>query len=147
MDDAPSTARAATGPDAEDAPEVGLTVAGDSATVTVDGELTEQARKPLVRTVTDLLLSTHSLRTLRLDLRSVAYTNSAGMALLVQVQKLAQPRGIELVLVDPPTAVTRPLQMTGLWHRFLVEEPAGGGPEPAGPPAGAHGDRPADRSH
>ena len=46
----------------------------------------------------------------------------AGMAVLVQLQKLGQPRGVEVVLVAPPVAVARPLQLSGLWLRFPVEE-------------------------
>jgi hypothetical protein len=39
----------------------------------------------------------------------------------VQLQRLAAPRGIDVVLVDPPVAVVRPLQLSGLWHRFPIE--------------------------
>jgi anti-anti-sigma factor len=102
--------------------EVSTALDGDVATITVSGELTEQARRPLVRTVTDLLLAETSLRRVRLDTRAVTYLNSAGMAVLVQLQKLGQPRGVEVVLVAPPTAVSRPLQLSGLWLRFPVEE-------------------------
>jgi anti-anti-sigma factor len=101
--------------------EVSTALDGDVATITVSGELTEQARRPLVRTVTDLLLAEASLRRVRLDTRAVTYLNSAGMAVLVQLQKLGQPRGVEVVLVAPPTAVSRPLQLSGLWLRFPVE--------------------------
>jgi anti-anti-sigma factor len=104
--------------------EVRTALDGDVATITVRGELTEQARRPLVRTVTDLLLAEASLRRVRLDTRAVTYLNSAGMAVLVQLQKLGQPRGVEVVLVAPPTAVSRPLQLSGLWLRFPVEEHA-----------------------
>jgi anti-anti-sigma regulatory factor len=41
---------------------------------------------------------------------------------LVQGQRMAAPRGIEVVLVDPPTLVIRPLQLSGLWHRFPIVE-------------------------
>ncbi|WP_345771607.1 STAS domain-containing protein [Geodermatophilus sabuli] len=98
------------------------TLDGDVATLTVTGELTEEARRPLVRAVTDLLLAGTPLHRVRLDTRGVDYLNSAGMAVLVQLQKLGQPRGVELVLVDPPPAVARPLQLSGLWLRFPVDE-------------------------
>jgi stage II sporulation protein AA (anti-sigma F factor antagonist) len=39
---------------------------------------------------------------------------------------MATPRGIEVVLVDPPAAVARPLQLSGLWHRFPVVSAADG---------------------
>ena len=97
---------------------------GDVATITVRGELTEAARRPLVRTMTDLLLQVPSLRRTRLDLTGVPFMNSAGMAVLVQLQRMAQPRGVEVPLVSPPPAVSRPLQLSGLWHRFPVEEPS-----------------------
>jgi anti-anti-sigma factor len=94
----------------------------DTAVVTVAGELAEPARRPLVRTLTDLLLSVPSLHRVELRLREVTFMNSAGMAVLVQLQKLGRPRAVEIVLVDPPEAVTRPLQLAGLWHRFPVTE-------------------------
>ena len=103
-------------------PEVTTDLDGDVATLTVGGELTEEARRPLVRTMTDLLLGRPSLRQVRLDTRAVDYLNSAGMAMLVQLQKLGQPRGVDLVLVAPPSTVARPLQLSGLWLRFAVEE-------------------------
>ena len=102
--------------------EVVTALEGDVATLTVTGELTEEARRPLVRTMTDLLLAEPGLRRVRLDTRAVPYVNSAGMAVLVQLQKLGQPRGVDLVLVAPPSAVARPLQLSGLWLRFAVEE-------------------------
>jgi stage II sporulation protein AA (anti-sigma F factor antagonist) len=70
--------------------------------------------------MTDLLLGDHQLRRVQLDLRGVGFLNSAGMSALVQVQKMCQPRGIEVVLVVGGDAVTRPLQLSGLWHRFTV---------------------------
>ncbi|TFV57131.1 anti-sigma factor antagonist [Geodermatophilus sp. DF01-2] len=106
-------------------PEVTTALDGDVPTLTVAGELTEGARRPLVRTMTDLLLDRPDLRQVRLDLRAVSYVNSAGMAVLVQLQKLGQPRGVDVVLVAPPSAVSRPLQLSGLWLRFPVEENPG----------------------
>ncbi|WNV74027.1 STAS domain-containing protein [Geodermatophilus sp. DSM 44513] len=103
-------------------PEVVTALDGDVATSTVHGEFTEGARRPLVRTITDLLLGRPDLRQVRLDLRGVTYLNSAGMAVLVQLQKLCQPRGVEVVLVSPPSVVARPLQLSGLWLRFSVEQ-------------------------
>jgi stage II sporulation protein AA (anti-sigma F factor antagonist) len=105
-----------------DEPAVTVQQDGDVVTLTVAGELTEGARRPLVRAVTDLLLTGSSLRAVRLDLRGVAFMNSAGTGVLVQLQKLGAPRGVDVVLVAPPPAVVRPLQLTGLWTRFPVEE-------------------------
>ena len=104
------------------APTVAVELDGDTARVTVAGDLTDASRRPLVREVTDLLLAQQTLHRIELDLRGVAFVNSAGVAVLVQLQKLVAPRAIELVLVAPPAAVVRPLQLTGLWHRFTVSE-------------------------
>ena len=103
-------------------PDVRMSLDGDVATVTLDGELTQAARRPLVRIMTDLLLGTPTLRSVRLDLRGASFMNSAGMAVLVQLQKLGAPRGVELVLVAPPDLVVRPLQLSGLWTRFRIED-------------------------
>ena len=103
-------------------PQVTSELRGDTAVVTVTGELTEVARRPLVRTLTDLLLGVPTLRRAELHLRDVPFMNSAGMAVLVQLQKLGKPRAVDVVLVTPPEAVARPLQLAGLWHRFPVQE-------------------------
>jgi anti-anti-sigma factor len=103
-------------------PEVTYVLHGDTARLTLTGELTGAARRPLVRVLTDLLLHRPSLNRVELDLRGVSSMNAEGMAVLVQGQRMAAPRRIEVVLVDPPPAVIRPLQLSGLWHRFSVLE-------------------------
>ena len=99
-------------------------LAGDTARLTVKGDLTDAARRPLVRVLTDLLLSQPSLHRVEIDVRDVSFTNSGGMAVLVQAQRMTAPRGVELVLVDAPPEVIRPLQLSGLWHRFPVRHSA-----------------------
>ena len=106
----------------DDGPEIRSEVVGDVARLTLEGELTEAARRPLIRIMTDLLLEQHPLHRVELHLSGVSFMSSGGMAVLVQVQKLAAPRAIEVVLVDPAPAVIRPLQLSGLWHRFPIEE-------------------------
>jgi stage II sporulation protein AA (anti-sigma F factor antagonist) len=118
--------QAATGADPEETgpealtPKVTHVRLGETAMVSVVGELTEAARRPLVRTMTDLLLAPEPPRTVQLDLRRVEFANSAGLALLVQVQRMAAPRGVEVELLVATAAVARPLKLTGLWHRFTV---------------------------
>jgi stage II sporulation protein AA (anti-sigma F factor antagonist) len=109
-------------PPPDEEPAVTMHQDGDVATLTVAGELTEGARRPLVRAMTDLLLTEAHLRAVRLDLRAVGFMNSAGTGVLVQLQKLGAPRGVDVVLVAPPPAVVRPLQLTGLWTRFPTED-------------------------
>ena len=118
-------------------PEVTSVLDGDLARVSITGDLTESARRPLVRVLTDLLLQHAPLRGVELGLRDVAFMNSAGMAVLVQVQRMTAPRGIEVTLVDPPPGVVRPLQLSGLWRRFPIKETGTGARRPApGPAAG-----------
>ena len=107
-------------------PEVTHTLDGDVAHLSVAGELTGAARRPIMRVLTDLLLQVQTLHRVELDLRAVTFMNSAGMAVLVQALRMTAPRAIELVLVQPPSAVIRPLQLSGLWHRFTVLEPPPG---------------------
>lgn len=126
------------GPAAE--PAVAHTVEGTTARLTVGGELTEAARRPLVRTMTDLLLTEQALRRVELDLREVPFMNSAGLAVLVQLQKMCVPRAIDTALVDPPASVARPLQLTGLWHRFTIVD-AGGRVSAEATPGGGPGSR------
>jgi stage II sporulation protein AA (anti-sigma F factor antagonist) len=102
-------------------PSVTSELDGNTARVTLIGELTEAARRPLVRVLTQLLLDRPHLHRVELRLDGVTFMNSAGLAVLVQGQRMAQPRAIDLVLVDPTPAVARPLQLSGLWHRFSVE--------------------------
>jgi stage II sporulation protein AA (anti-sigma F factor antagonist) len=99
-------------------PEVEHRLDDGTARITVRGELTEAARRPLVRCMTDLLLAHEPLQRTELHLAEVSFMNSAGMSVLVQVQRMAAPRGVEVALVAPPVAVARPLQLSGLWHRF-----------------------------
>ena len=99
-------------------PEVVHVMAGDTARVTLTGELTDAARRPLVRVLTDLLLEHQALSRVVLDVSGISFMNSAGMAVLVQAERMAAPRGIELALLDPPEGVRRPLQLSGLWRRF-----------------------------
>lgn len=111
--------------DEHGSPEVTAHLDGGTARLSVSGDLTDAARRPLVREVTDLLLARSELHRIDLDLRGVGFVNSAGIAVLVQLHKLVAPRAIELVLVAPPPIVVRPLQLTGLWHRFTVDDEPG----------------------
>jgi anti-anti-sigma factor len=105
-------------------PEVSHVLEEGIAHVTVRGELTETARRPLVRCLTDLLLEHEPLQRVELLLDGVPFMNSAGMAVLVQLQRMAAPRRVEVVLVRPTAAVVRPLQLSGLWSRFpMVDVP------------------------
>ena len=108
-----------TGPDGPSGePDVAHVLDGDTARLTLTGELTDAARRPLVRVLTGLLLGHQVLHRVEIELGRVTFMNSAGMSVLVQAQRMTSPRGVEVVLVDPPPEVVRPLQLSGLWHRF-----------------------------
>lgn len=124
-------------------PDVTSEVEGNTARLSVTGELTETARRPLVRCLTDVLLAEHSLRRVELGVGAVGFMNSAGLSVLVQLQKMTAPRGIEMVLVDPPSTVARPLKLTGLWHRFTVVESG----EVTSEPTDGSGPRPGPSQH
>jgi len=117
-------------------PEVHHRVEDGVARLTVAGELADAARRPLVRIMTDLLLDHPGPERVELDLSGVTFMNSAGMAVLVQLQRMAAPRGIDVALLDPPEGVRRPLQLSGLWRRFPVLDSAA---DPGVAPAGEDG--------
>jgi anti-sigma B factor antagonist len=101
--------------------EVTVTAQDDeSAEIRVVGELTEDARRPLVRAMTDLMLRVPKLRRVQVDTCGVTFMNSAGASTLVQLEKMAHPRAIELPLVVQSSVVARPLQVSGLWRRFAI---------------------------
>ena len=87
-------------------PSVSHTVDGDAVRLVVGGELTEAARRPLVRAVTDLLLAEHALQRVELDLRDVGFMNSA-------LPRISQPVASEARLSRIrgvcPTAAARSL--------------------------------------
>ena len=126
-----------TQPPGDAEPEVRSSVEGDVVSVALAGELTDAARRPLVRVLTEALLSGTPLRRVALHLGAVPFMNSAGMAVLVQLQRMASPRGVEVALVTPPAAVVRPLQLSGLWHRFPIVDEHGEEDVPDLPPAGS----------
>ena len=122
--DAPSSAGASDHP-----VSVTVTQEADTATIRLVGELGEDARRPLVRAMTDLMLSSPKLHRVELDLSEVGYMNSAGMSTLVQLDKLAEPRGIEMPVIVHSDEVARPLQLSGLWRRFTIVDRREGTPD------------------
>ena len=59
-------------------------------------------------------------RELVLDLSAVEFLGSAGLAVLVETQKLARDRDVALRLIATSRAVIRPLQGTGLIDLFTI---------------------------
>ena len=101
--------------------------APDTVRVVVTGEFTAEARRPVIRNVTDLLLGEDPPSHVLLDLKPVTFLNSAGLSTVVQLHRMLEGRGSELELLVGSTVVARPLQLSGLWHRFHVRDERGPG--------------------
>ena len=65
--------------------------------------------------------------TVEVDLRGVTFLDSAGLSALATAHRSAQAGGRDLRMRCGTTrAVARPLQLSGLWHRFeMVDVPEG----------------------
>ncbi len=91
---------------------------GGAVTVTVVGEV-DTFTAPVLRSSLDTQLEQQP-RELVIDLSGVQFLGSAGLAVLVETQKSARARDVELRLVATTRAVTRPLEVTGLIDLFTI---------------------------
>lgn len=89
-----------------------------AVTVTVVGEV-DTFTAPVLRSSLDAQLEQQP-RELVIDLSGVQFLGSAGLAVLVETQKSARARGVDLRLVATTRAVTRPLEVTGLIDLFTI---------------------------
>jgi anti-sigma B factor antagonist len=89
-----------------------------AVTVTVVGEV-DTFTAPVLRSSLDAQLEQQP-KELVIDLSGVQFLGSAGLAVLVETQKSARARGVELRLVATTRAVTRPLEVTGLIDLFTI---------------------------
>ena len=92
-------------------------------TVTVVGEV-DTFTAPVLRSSLDTQLE-QSPRELVIDLSGVQFLGSAGLAVLVETQKAARAREVDLRLIATTRAVTRPLEVTGLIDLFTIVDSAG----------------------
>jgi len=104
------------------------TSTGDDGAVTVSaaGDV-DGYTAPLLRAVLDGHLA-RGCPALVVDLSGVEFLGSAGLATLVQAQKSATDRGIDLRLIATTRAVLRVLEVTGLIDLFAisgVQDPPG----------------------
>ena len=98
-----------------------LSTSNDGAgtvTVTVVGEV-DTFTAPVLRASLDTQLDTQPTE-LVIDLCGVQFLGSAGLAVLVETQKSARSRDVDLRLVANTRAVTRPLEVTGLIDLFTI---------------------------
>jgi anti-sigma B factor antagonist len=91
-----------------------------TVTVTVVGEV-DTFTAPVLRSSLDTQLE-QSPRELVIDLSGVQFLGSAGLAVLVEPQKAARAREVELRLIATTRAVTRPLEVTGLIDLFTIAD-------------------------
>ena len=89
-------------------------------TVTVVGEV-DTFTAPVLRSSLDTQLE-QSPRELVIDLSGVQFLGSAGLAVLVETQKAARSRDVDLRLIATTRAVTRPLEVTGLIDLFTIAD-------------------------
>jgi anti-sigma B factor antagonist len=89
-----------------------------TVTVTVVGEV-DTFTAPVLRSTLDAQLEQQP-KELVIDLSGVQFLGSAGLAVLVETQKSARSREVELRLVATTRAVTRPLEVTGLIDLFTI---------------------------
>ncbi|MGY1709705.1 STAS domain-containing protein [Geodermatophilus sp. SYSU D00758] len=87
-------------------------------TVTVVGEV-DTFTAPVLRSSLDTQLEQQP-KALVIDLSGVQFLGSAGLAVLVETQKSARSRDVDLRLVATTRAVTRPLEVTGLIDLFTI---------------------------
>lgn len=89
-----------------------------AVTVTVVGEV-DTFTAPVLRSTLDAQLEQQP-KELVIDLSGVQFLGSAGLAVLVETQKSARSREVDLRLVATTRAVTRPLEVTGLIDLFTI---------------------------
>lgn len=92
-----------------------------AALLTVGGEVDTSTAPALANALAELLADPDD-RTLVLDLNSIAFLASSGLAVLVKAVRQAAKRGLRLRMVRPSLAVRRPLSVTGSDKLFEMHE-------------------------
>lgn len=110
-------------------PDFAVTVSvangGRWAVIEASGELDSGSCEALLRAVQRAVAASPS--GLTLDLGQVTFVDSAGMRILIMIERLAAERGIQLTLTPAPEQVTDLLRTAGVVDRAA--------PRTAGPPA------------
>jgi anti-anti-sigma factor len=90
--------------------------------VAVSGELDLDSAAALEDTLTRALRMDPPPRLLAVDLSALAFCDSTGLNLLLQVRRAAEERAVPLHLAGPPPAVSRLLEITGADTLFHIHE-------------------------
>ncbi len=88
----------------------------ESATLRVSGEIDLTSAPKLDDEIQSLI--EQSVRTLTLDLSSVAFMDSTGLRVLLKASKLLESSGGKVVLLKPSEPVRRLLEVSGLEGHF-----------------------------
>jgi anti-anti-sigma factor len=92
--------------------DIATVMNGDVACVVITGELDNGSAPRLISMVHDL--AAPPVRGIELDCDGVTFLDSAGVRALIVSRKEAADMGVDLVVVQPSTPVTRVIEMTGL---------------------------------
>jgi len=87
-------------------------------TVEVSGRLTFETVPQFLNQTVEWLNSDHE--SLTIDLKQVSKADSAGLALMVEWQRMAQEKGRKLKYVNIPEQVQRIIHVSGLVQAFSV---------------------------
>jgi anti-sigma B factor antagonist len=98
---------------------VRVTEVGGSAVVTVAGEV-DSSSAPVLRKELDSVLDLGAAEVV-VDLCRVDFLDSAGLAVLAGAHRRAGLDGVRLRVLAASRAVTRPMQITGLWQLLGAE--------------------------
>jgi anti-sigma B factor antagonist len=91
-----------------------------SVRLTVSGEV-DSSSAPSLRTSVDEAFDAGA-RQITIDLDAVTFLDSAGLCVLAGAHRRAEEDGVRLRVLASSRAVTRPLQITGLWDLLAVEQ-------------------------
>jgi len=113
-------------PPLSDLVTVAVTEVGTTAVVTVTGEV-DSFSAPVLRGELDAVLDLGAAEVV-VDLCRVDFLDSAGLAVLAGAHRRAGLEGVHLRVLASGRAVTRPMQITGLWQLLGAEhvEPEAG---------------------
>ncbi|MGY1593918.1 STAS domain-containing protein [Geodermatophilus sp. SYSU D00708] len=99
---------------------VGVAATDTSVRLTVSGEV-DSSSAPSLRTTVDEAFAAGA-REITIDLDAVTFLDSAGLCVLAAAHRRAEEDGVRLRVLASNRAVTRPLQITGLWELLAVEQ-------------------------
>jgi anti-anti-sigma factor len=103
-------------------------VYSEGLTIAVGGELDSATYGELLDAFERALPELESGAGLTLDLSNVSFIDSSGMRAMIQLERDAGKRGLELVLVPPPDDVTELLRTAGITDRMNLATAADRGP-------------------